>query len=575
MVLFAFSISIFNVPVQAQELASLPAPGTRAHLSPSVDPPVLKGIKVHPENSFQFDFILDEGQADLSQATLREESTKLIKYFLASITTPEKDLWVNLSPYEKDRIVPESFGQTEMGRDLLAQDYLLKQITASLIYPEDDIGRTFWKRIYAESAVKFGSTNIAVNTFNKVWIMPEKAVVYENTKNGTAYVVESKLQVMLESDYVAINKNIKIATSPKGTSSNQESKASQIIREIVIPALTQEINTGQNFAQLRQVYSSLILANWYKKKIKDSILSQVYADKNKVSGVNIDDPQEGQKIYERYLQAFKKGAYNYIKDEVDPVTQQSISRKYFSGGLTLNLAMLTTTTDGAMIEATSKGTIISAMVRGLPSDSINDPAMAAKSDPLDGPSQDALTMFDYIKTQEQTSSPVDFLNTLFTAPLLPRTYKYEFNSKDQMLAFVKKINGLWEGDGQEKSMRRRYGPILPLLAINVDTQFDTDQVRLRKMQQWYYALNSTAPLPQQALNLLLIIAGTVGHLRFLGMHPENKKLFDIGTLFGEGAFRGTLSEYLTVVKELKNAGALNNKKYIKIEGSHGGEKKSY
>jgi hypothetical protein len=47
--------------------------------------------------------------------------TKLIKYFLASLTIPEKDLWVNLSPYEKDRIIPQSFGLTEMGRDLLSR----------------------------------------------------------------------------------------------------------------------------------------------------------------------------------------------------------------------------------------------------------------------------------------------------------------------------------------------------------------------------------------------------------------------------------------------------------------------
>src|SRR5208283_4730414 len=137
----------------------------------------------------------------------RTEANKLIKYFLASLTIPEKDLWVNLSPYEKDRIVPQSFGRTEMGRDLLAEDYMLKQITASLIYPEDEIGKKFWKRVYAEAQKKFGTTNIPVNTFNKVWIVPEKAVVYENAKAGTAYVVEASLKVMLEEDYLALSKN--------------------------------------------------------------------------------------------------------------------------------------------------------------------------------------------------------------------------------------------------------------------------------------------------------------------------------------------------------------------------------
>ena len=75
----------------------------------------------------------DQGEA------VRAESLRLIKYFLAALTVPEKDLWVNLSPYEKDRIVPEAFGQTEMGRDLLAQDYLLKQIDALAQKLEDHL----------------------------------------------------------------------------------------------------------------------------------------------------------------------------------------------------------------------------------------------------------------------------------------------------------------------------------------------------------------------------------------------------------------------------------------------------
>ena len=315
-------------PVFAQEFR-LPAPGVMVHLSPEFNPPILKGIKVHPDNPFRFDFILDKGDSQLSNDQIKVESSKLIKYFLASLTIPEKDLWVNLSPYEKNRIVPESFGQTGMGRDLLAEDYMLKQITASLIYPEGEVGEKFWKRIYEEAYKKFGTTNISVNTFNKVWIVPEKAVVYENAKAGTAYVVESKLKVMLEQDYLSLEKHEGIQSEQVQTKDTNQ-LGSQIVREIVIPELTKEVNEDKNFSQLRQVYNSLILATWYKKKIKDSILSQVYSDKNKVSGVNIDDPKEKEKIYQQYLQAFKKGVYNYIKEEVDPLTQQPIQRKYFS-----------------------------------------------------------------------------------------------------------------------------------------------------------------------------------------------------------------------------------------------------
>ncbi len=364
-ILCAFLLNTFGpLPAQAQELL-LPKPGVRVALSPAFNPPVLKGIKVHPDNPFRFDFILDKG-TDANSAVrpilgqelgsvpkneaLKEEANKLIKYFLASLTVPEKDLWVNLSPYEKDRIVPQSFGLTEMGRDLLAQDYLLKQITASLIYPEDEFGKKFWNRVYEEAAKKFGTTNIPVNTFNKVWIVPEKAVVYENAQAGTAYVVESKLKVMLEQDYLALDKNTIPSPSAGRAREGGDVNAlgSQIVREIVIPQLTKEINENKNFAQLRQVYNSLILATWYKKKIRDSILNKVYADRNKVNGLSslnsvipakagIQNTGDIEGIYQRYLTAFKKGVYNYIKEDVDPVSQQIVPRKYFSGGVLFSL----------------------------------------------------------------------------------------------------------------------------------------------------------------------------------------------------------------------------------------------
>jgi len=369
LVILVFITNYFACPYANASDLLLPAPGVMVPLSPVFNPPILKGIKVHPDNPFQFDFILDlgdersspsGGESNLTDQSVKDESSRLIKYFLAGLTTPDKDLWVNLSPYEKDRIIPQNFGLTEMGRDLLAEDYMLKQITASLIYPEDEIGKKFWKRVYQEAQSKYGTTNIPVNTFNKVWIVPEKAIVYENAKSGTAYVVESSLKVMLEQDYLSLQKHSAgIKNDKQLTTSKQLGLlGANIIREIVIPELTKEVNENKNFAQLRQVYNSLILATWYKKKIKDSILSQVYEDKNKVAGINIDDPQEKEKIYQQYLKAFKKGVYNYIKDDIDPLTKASIPRKYFSGGFDLAMSVnLRTITNMDRAELTSQNNL--------------------------------------------------------------------------------------------------------------------------------------------------------------------------------------------------------------------------
>ncbi len=331
----------------------LPAVGTLLSTSPAFAPAMVKGMQIDPKNPLSFNFIVDTGDAHLQGEELKAESTKMIKYFLAAMTVPEKELWVNLSPYEKDRIIANGLGQTEMGRDMLAQDYVLKQLTASLIYPESDLGKTFWAKVYKQAQEKYGTTNIPVNTFNKVWIVPDHATIYEH--NGTAFVVENKLKVMLEEDYLAFEKGLsppkfsvggpghKASSSgfPTKTFGNDSEKdvnalGSQIVREMILPELEKEVNQGKNFAVLRQVANAVVLAVWYKQALKGSILGQIYADKNKIKGVDLKDKDTKVKIYNQYLQAFKKGAYNYIKEDFDPLTRKIVPRKYFSGGEVFN-----------------------------------------------------------------------------------------------------------------------------------------------------------------------------------------------------------------------------------------------
>ena len=329
-----------SLPAVQAGVLNLPVPGAMVSRSPGFVPAFLKGMAIHPENPFQIDFIVDKGNSGLNNETLKAESTKLIKYFLSSLTIPEDDLWVNLSPYEKDRIIPHEFGMTEMGRDMLAQDYLIKQLTSSLIYPEGELGTQFWDRVYRKAYDLYGTTNIPVNTFNKVWILPDKAVVYEHEQ--TAIVIDGHLRVMLESDYFALqeslnNKVIGTDELDKGNAEFFNDIASGILREVILPEIEKEVNKGKNFALLRQIFQSMILATWYKKKLRNSLLNKVYADQKKVPGVDVEDKEIKQKIYEQYLDAFKVGAFNYIKADQDPFTQQIISRQYFSGGLEMNV----------------------------------------------------------------------------------------------------------------------------------------------------------------------------------------------------------------------------------------------
>ncbi len=340
----------------------LPEPGSMVNLSSAYVPLMLTGLTVHPENPLLMDFIVSTGNSGLNAAQVKEQSNRLIKYFLACLTIPENDQWVNLSPYEKQRIVPEDLGGTVLGQDMLAQDYLLKQLTASLIYPEKNLGKDFWDKVYAKARQMYGTTQIPVNTFNKVWILPDTAKVYEH--KDTVFVVKSHLKVMLDEDYLALQKHSVIASEAKQSfftvipakagihnKNDINTLGSQIIRQIILPAIEQEVNHGQNFAQLRQIYNSMILAVWFKKNLKQALLNQVYTDKAKVNGVNADDPAIKEKIYKQYLQAYKKGVFNYIKEEFPPLDGEgkggvvAVPRKYFSGGITaINSAMLSLAT---------------------------------------------------------------------------------------------------------------------------------------------------------------------------------------------------------------------------------------
>jgi|GEM_PF-5277594 len=261
---------------------------------------------------------------------------------------------INLSPYEKDQMIPKALGQTALGRDLLAQDYILKQLTASLIYPEKNLGKEFWNRVYTKAQAMYGTSDIPVNTFNKVWILAKKATVYEH--NQTAFVMEGHLNVMLDEDYIAMSHQKDMAESKATAGLNPTNQkinelGSQIVREIVLPELEKEVNTGKNFAMLRQIFYSEILATWYKKNLKEALLNQVYSDKSTVNGIHLNDPSVKDKIYQQYLNAYKKGVFNYIKE--DPQANgQSIPRKYFSGGYApqLNRAMNVVNTVGGQDE---------------------------------------------------------------------------------------------------------------------------------------------------------------------------------------------------------------------------------
>jgi len=286
------------MPADARLLASAyaesgvqPIPANSGTLS-AERVPMLSGLRLHAEDPFKIDFIVDYGD---SGTVSKADAARLVDYFLGVLTVPDKDLWVNLSPYEKDRVIADSMRQTGLGTDLLDQDYVLKQIASSLTNPETEIGKAYW------AALSGGKQQ---SDLSKIWIMPDAAAVYEH--NGTAQITSATLKV-----------------DTKGLESSKSLAA-------ILPALTREVNSGDDFAKLRQIYRSMVLALWFKEQFRKTFF-KAYFDAAKTRGIDTASPQTVERVYQSYVEAFKKGAYDLVKKESVPGRGLQ-KRRYFAGG---------------------------------------------------------------------------------------------------------------------------------------------------------------------------------------------------------------------------------------------------
>ncbi len=292
----AFAVGYIGIAHDA--LAAVPQAATAVPvgLSQAGDLPFVRGVNFDPANPFEMQFIIDPvGQKNVNM----KDREKILRYFLAALTIPEDKLWVNLSPYEKDRVIEDTVAQTEIGETLLEQDYLLKQLSASLTMPGTEIGDAYWNS--KSEILNLKSQIINQDDLSKIWIKPSKVSVYD--ENKTVFI--SGIEFNVESESTA--------------------------QSALLPAIKNDVNTGKNFATLRQMVYSIVLAQWFKRKFAKSLYA-FYFDAEKTAGIDIADPAIKQKVFEKYVAAFNQGAYDVTK-KVRDENNRLVKRRYFSGGV--------------------------------------------------------------------------------------------------------------------------------------------------------------------------------------------------------------------------------------------------
>ncbi|MDD5692532.1 MAG: hypothetical protein PHP10_05070 [Candidatus Omnitrophica bacterium] len=293
-------------------------------------------------NSFKV--LLDKGdqkgtfpKGTPSEVKLKEETKELLKYFLIGVTLPNDKFWVNLRPDSPSSIIDFNLEETDIGKIMLEADLQLKKDTALFTSPQTPEGKEYWDRLYKKASELYGSENITIPTLTRPWIVPNEIIVRE-TKDSV-YIYKATLKVMLEQDYLKDSTTYSF-TDSRAKALNEYS--SQLIRELIIPKLTKEVNLAKRYALLRQVYYSLILSRWFKSRFagKKGLSPQGTApdfissiDKNDLTNLTSKNTWDKSTYFNAYKKSFAEGEYN-IKEPVYTPSGQTI-RSYMSGGMDL------------------------------------------------------------------------------------------------------------------------------------------------------------------------------------------------------------------------------------------------
>src|SRR3989338_5182203 len=304
------------------------------------------------ENSFRLR--LDKGSLkNPSLEELEDSSKTLFNYFLIGLSLPNDSFWVNLRPDSPDNIIDDSLARTDMGKIMLETDLQLKKDTAQFTSPQTPEGKVYWDKLYQKAEELYGTTNITIPTLTRPWIVPGEIIIGET--QDSVYIYKATLKVMLEEDYLK-SPSHKVTKSPANLEQYSfkdvrlqelNEYSTRIIRETIIPKLTYEVNTSKRYARLRQMYYSLILAQWFKARYSsqstenrgqrtekaNNYLSLI--DSGNLANLTSNQPYDKLTYFKQYQESFAQGEYSLKEPRFTPSGQTV--RSYFSGGEKFNI----------------------------------------------------------------------------------------------------------------------------------------------------------------------------------------------------------------------------------------------
>lgn len=275
-------------------------------------------------------FFLDQGTTgNAENSDLENANRQLLNYFFIGLSLPNQAFWVNLRPGGEENIIDPLLAQTDLGKVLLESDLRLKQDTARLTSPDTSTGKLYWDKLYKKAEELFGSEDVSIPTLTRPWIVPGEIIVRESP--DSAYIYKASMKVMLEQDYLGGSREYSFADARMKELNDY---STELIRRIILPRLTREINSSRRYAPLRQAYYSLIMAQWFKSRFAGNAGKYARIMNCRVLGGLVSaSPWSKDAYFHAYEKSFRQGEYN--TQAVAYTASGRHMRSYFSGGMDL------------------------------------------------------------------------------------------------------------------------------------------------------------------------------------------------------------------------------------------------
>lgn len=307
-------------------------------------------------NSSEFSYILKAKKAGYGDSAINIEDavTLSLGSFFIGLTIPESEFWVNLNPWEPDRIIEKDLESTDVGRIMLEADLRMKKSFGKYEDPcESDIGEEYWKLLEEKrkdlvknivTKYNIEERNILFMPVTRHWIVPNKVDAYET--DNDIYIINATLSISSEpvyehSKYNVINQN-SLSNDAKQELDSAAKEYGRYVKELedktILPLVVQDVNDDKDYSDLKQVYMSLVLAQWYKNKYRDEYGSSLFAnfiDSKDLSDLNTSSTWSAENIWRDYKKSFEDGDYHCWKNQTYKQGEYIIteSNMYSGGGV--------------------------------------------------------------------------------------------------------------------------------------------------------------------------------------------------------------------------------------------------